>query len=123
MISHPTADELAEAIAAFEALEPLPGDARQTFLDRVADNARAILSREADLGARLEAEAIARLGALLGEPGDFADLNARLCEALQAGEIDPLAPELLAHLRATALGQIAIDQPTYGGLEALRNQG
>jgi hypothetical protein len=85
----------------------------------VTDNARATLAREAEHGARLEAEAVERLTALLGQAGDFAALNARLCEALRDGAIDPLDPALLAHLRATAVGQIAIDQPGYGGLAAL----
>lgn len=119
MISHPTAAELAEAITVFEAETAIPGDARQAFLSRVADNARATLAREAEQGARLEAEAIARLGDLLGETGDYDTLNTKLCEALRTGAINPLAPALLSHLRATAIGQIAIDQPGYGGLAAL----
>lgn len=119
MISHPTAVELSEAIAAFEAEPAIPGDARQAFLARVADNARATLAREAEHGARLEAEAVDRLKALLGRDGDFATLNAQLCEALRTGQLAPRAPVVLAHLRATAVGQIMIDQPSYGGLEAL----
>lgn len=119
MISHPTADELSEAIAAFDAQPATPGDARHAFLARVTDNARATVAREAELGARLEAEAIERLKALLDRDGDFATLNAALCEAVREGRIAPRDPALLAHLRATAVGQIRIDQPTYGGLEAL----
>ncbi|WP_454716008.1 DUF6285 domain-containing protein [Caulobacter segnis] len=119
MISHPTAAELSEAIAAFEAEPAIPGDARQAFLARVTDNARATLAREAEHGARLEAEAVERLTKLMGETGDYAALNAKLCDALHEGAINPLNPILLAHLRATAIGQIAIDQPTYGGLAAL----
>lgn len=119
MISHPTAAELGEAIATFEAEPVIPGDARQAFLSRVADNARATLAREAEHGARLEAEAVERLKGLLGRTGDFEALNAELCERLRDGRISPLDPALLAHLRATAIGQIAIDQPSYGGLAAL----
>lgn len=119
MISHPTAAELSEAIAAFEAAPAVPGDARQAFLTRVTENARAILAREAAHGARLEAEAVERLSALLDQTGDYAALNAKLCERLRAGAIDPLDSVLQAHLRATAIGQVAIDQPTYGGLAAL----
>jgi hypothetical protein len=89
----------------------------------VTDNARATLGREAEHGARLKAEAVERLGNLLGETGDYDPLNARLCEALRSGAIAPLAPALLAHLRATAIGQIAIDQPSYGGLAALLDRG
>jgi hydroxypyruvate isomerase len=123
MISHPTAAELCEAIAVFEAEQVAPGDARQAFLARVADNARATVAREARHGARLEAEAVERLMGLLDETGDFAALNGSLCEALREGAIDPREPALLAHLRATAIGQIAIDQPTYGGLAALLQNG
>jgi len=119
MISHPTATELTEAVAAFDAETPTPGDARHVFLARVADNARATLAREAEQGARLEAEAVERLSALLAMTGDHATLNAELCRRLKDGELAPLDPVLLAHLRATAIGQIAIDQPTYGGLAAL----
>ncbi|WP_454759924.1 DUF6285 domain-containing protein [Caulobacter segnis] len=119
MISHPTDAELTEAIAAFEAEPAIPGDARQAFLVRVTDNARATLAREAEQSARLEAEAVERLTKLMDEPGGYAALNAKLCKALKEGAIDPLDPTLLAHLRATAIGQIAIDQPTYGGLAAL----
>lgn len=123
MISHPTAAELSEAIATFDAETATPGDARHAFLTRVTDNARATLAREAEHGARLEAEAIQRLSKLLGETGDYETLNAKLCQALHEGAIDPLTPALLIHLHATAIGQIAIDQPTYGGLAALLEQG
>lgn len=119
MISHPTAAELSEAIAAFDAERAAPGDARHAFLTRVADNARATVAREAELGARLEMDAVERLKALLGRDGDFTVLNDALCEALRAGRMSPRDPALLAHLRATAIGQIQIDQPGYGGLEAL----
>ena len=122
MISHPTALELAEAVAAFDAETATPGDARRAFLARVADNSRAILAREAEHGATLEAEAVQRLKALMAVTGDFATLNARLCEALRTGAIAPLDPAVLTHLRATAIGQIAIDQPSYGGLAALRDR-
>jgi hypothetical protein len=123
MISHPTAAELSEAIAAFEAEPVIPGDARQAFLTRVTENARATLSREAEHGARLETEAVERLSDLLGETGDYDTLNAKLCEAIRAGAINPLNNALLVHLRATAIGQIAIDQPSYGGLAALLDCG
>lgn len=123
MISHPTATELSEAVAVFDAESAAPGDARQAFLARVTDNARATLAREAEHGARLETDAIARLQALLGKSGDYTALNAELCDDLRDGRLDPLDQAVLAHLRATAIGQIAIDQPSYGGLAALLDAG
>ena len=119
MISHPTVAELSEAIATFDAQTIEPGDARHAFLARVTVNARATVAREAEHGAQLEAEALARLRTLLGHDGEFSRLNTELCQAIRDTALSPLDPALLAHLRATAIGQIAIDQPTYGGLAAL----
>ncbi|CAN5139462.1 DUF6285 domain-containing protein [soil metagenome] len=116
MITNPSAAELTEALAAFDASAT---DARATFLARVADNARATLEREAALGPAAEAAGVARLKALLGEDGDFSALNAALCARLRDGRLSPLDPALLAHLKASAIDRIAIDQPSYSGLAAL----
>jgi hypothetical protein len=118
MISCPTATELRSALDAFDR-EDGPADDRRLFLARVADNARALLNREAALGETAEIEERARLSALLDVDGDYRDLNRQLCEALRSGKITPRDPALLAHLRATAIARIAIDQPGYCGLEAL----
>jgi hypothetical protein len=117
VITHPTAAELTQALAAVEAGPP--GDARAAFIARVADNARATLEREAALGPAAEAAALERLRALLGEDGDFEMLNAELCVRLADGRLAPLDPAVLAHLKAAVMDQIAIDQPAYWGLAAL----
>jgi hypothetical protein len=52
VISHPTAAELTEAVAAVRGRGCDPGDARHAFLARVADNARATLAREASMAPR-----------------------------------------------------------------------
>ena len=117
MITHPTAGELAEALAAVET-DP-PGDTRAAFIARVADNARKTLEREAALGPAAAAAAVERLRALLGVDGDFETLNAKLCARLADGRLAPLDPAVLVHLRASVVDQIAIDQPSYGGLAAL----
>lgn len=119
MITCPTAAELQSALDRFDREAEGSTDARHIFLARVADNARALLQREASLGEAAEAGERTRLAAMLGVEGDFADLNGRLCDALRSGAMDPRDPALLAHLRATAIARIAIDQPTYCGLEAL----
>uniref|UniRef100_B0SZW8 DUF6285 domain-containing protein n=1 Tax=Caulobacter sp. (strain K31) TaxID=366602 RepID=B0SZW8_CAUSK len=118
MITHPTAAELSEALAGLEAGPP--GDARAAFIARVADNARATLEREAALGPAAQAAAVARLRALLGLEGSFEALNAELCARLADGGLVPLDPAVLAHLRASVVDQIAIDQPGYSGLAALQ---
>ncbi len=117
MITHPTAAELAEALAALDSSPA--SDARGQFLARVADNARATLEREAALEPAAERAEIGRLRALLGVEGDFTGLNAELCARLRDGRLAPLAPAVLAHLRASVIDQIAIDQPSYSGLAAL----
>ena len=119
MITCPTALELQTAVDAFDRQADGPADARGAFLARVADNARALLQREQALGEAGEAAECSRLAALLGVAGDFADLNHQLCQALRSGAMKPDNPALLAHLRATAIARIAIDQPNYCGLEAL----
>lgn len=119
MITCPTAGELQAALAIFDHDDSGPTDPRRLFLARVADNARALLEREAALGEAAESEERARLTALLGVEGDFNDLNRKLCDALRSGAIESRDPALLAHLRATAIPRIAIDQPGYCGLEAL----
>lgn len=120
MITHPTAAELTQALDAVEAGPP--GDPRAAFIARVADNARATLEREAALGPAAEAAAVARLRALLTLDGDFETLNAELCTRLADGRLAALEPAVLAHLKASVIDQIAIDQPGYWGLAALRDQ-
>jgi hypothetical protein len=120
VITHPTAAELREALAAVETGPP--GDPRAAFLARVADNARATLEREAAMGPAAEAAAEERLRALLGVEGDFETLSAELCARLRDGRLSPLDPMVLAHLKASVVDQIAIDQPGYSGLAALQAQ-
>lgn len=117
MITHPTAAELREALAAVET--GAPGDARAVFIARVADNARATLEREAALGPAAEAAGVERLRGLLALDGDFETLNAELCARLRDGRLAPLDPAVLAHLKASVVDQVAIDQPSYSGLAAL----
>lgn len=121
MITHPRAAELEEALAAFQAGPA--NDPRAVFLARVADNARATLEREAALAPAAREAATQRLRALLDQDGDFEALNAQLCAALRAGRLAPLDRALLAHLRAGALDQLAIDQPGYCGGAALVDAG
>ena len=66
-----------------------------------------------------EVVAVERLRALLGQDGDFATLNAALCDGIQSGAIDPLDPAVLAHMKASIIDQVRIDQPQYSGLKTL----
>lgn len=121
MITHPTSVELIDAVIRFieERAAPNLKD-RDAFLARVAVNALAAVRREIEQGPKAEAEATERLRALLGRDGDFATLNAALCDGIAAGEIDAAAPDVMAHLKASIIDQVSIDQPNYAGLKTLR---
>ncbi|MFZ5669847.1 MAG: DUF6285 domain-containing protein [Pseudomonadota bacterium] len=120
MITHPAATELIDAVIRFieDRAAPQLKD-RDAFLARVAVNALAAVRREIEQGPAAEAAATDRLRALLGREGGFAELNAALCEGIADGTIDALDPAVLAHLKASIIDQVAIDQPQYAGLKAL----
>lgn len=120
MITHPTAPELIDSVIRFieERAAPNLKD-RDAFLARVAVNALAAVKREIEQGPDAEDAAVARLRALLGRDGDFAELNAALCDGIQDGSIDPLDPAVIAHMKASIIDQVRIDQPQYRGLKTL----
>ena len=113
MITHPKADELAEAVARWiDGIRPSL-DPRNAFLARVAANALGAISRELQLGPAAEAAATERFVRLLDHRGGFAELNGEVCERLRSGAMTVATPGLLAALKANTLEQIAIDQPNY----------
>ena len=119
MTTHPTTVELVEAVTLFleHTVAPQLKD-RDAFLARVAVNAMGVIRRELEAGAAADAAAARRLRALLGRDGDSAELNAALCAALRAGELDADSQGLLQHLRAETIDRVRIDQPKYAGLQA-----
>ena len=118
MSSHPTMDELLDAVSGFiEGIAPQLKN-RDTFLARVAVNALGTVRRDLAEGHAAETAATARLAALLGGEGDLRTLNSRLCAAIRAGDFDQDEAELMRHLKASAIGQVRIDQPNYSGLKA-----
>jgi hypothetical protein len=113
VITHPRAEELAEAVARWiDQIRPSL-DPRNAFLARVAANALGTVGRELTQGPAAEAAAARRLTVLLDHAGAIDDLNRDLCERLRAGRMDAATPGLLAALRANVLEQLAIDQPNY----------
>lgn len=120
MIASPTALELVDAVIGFIEQRAAPQlKDRDAFLAKVAVNALAAVRREIELGPRAEASATERLRDLLGHDGDFADLNAELCDRLASGELTLKDPRVLAHLKASIIDQARIDQPSYSGLKSL----
>ena len=113
MITHPKAEELAEAVARW--IDQIrPGlDPRNAFLARVAANALGTVSRELQAGHAAERAAAERIAGVLGHGGAHAELTTELCARLRSGELDVQTPGLLTALRANVLDQLAIDQPNY----------
>jgi len=120
VITHPRTEELVESVRLW--LEEIrPGlDPRNAFLARVAGNALATIYRELTQGPAAEAEAVQRMGEVLGHEGTFAELNTELCERIRSGELTVESPGLLLALQVMARDQIAIDQPSYKPEGSLR---
>ncbi|HEY2359086.1 MAG TPA: DUF6285 domain-containing protein [Phenylobacterium sp.] len=113
MITHPRTEELARAVAGWiDELRPSL-DPRNAFLARVAVNVLGVIQRELTQGPAAEARAVEGMAGVLGHDGDFAELNAELCERIRAGELTVETPGLLAMLTMMAREQVAIDQPNY----------
>lgn len=118
MISHPTSAELLDAVTRFLETRVAPQmQDRDAFLVRVAINALATVKREQAQGPALEAEERRRLIDLLGQDGSVEALNGQLCEVIRTGSIADDDPALIAHLKASAMARVAIDQPSYSGLK------
>jgi hypothetical protein len=113
VITHPRTEELVESVALWiEQIRPTL-DPRNAFLARVAANALATVRREITDGPAAEAEAVARMAAVLGHAGGHAELNSELCARIRSGELTVETPGLLTALTVMAKRQIAIDQPSY----------
>ncbi len=90
-------------------------EGRTNFLARVAGNSLDIVLRDNAVGAAARDLEHQRLQALLGE-GELDELRWKLVHGLRDGSVALDRPGLQAHLRATVVNQVAIDQPKYSGL-------
>ena len=70
-------------------------------------------AREAQLAPASDAAELDRLVALLGRTGSLAELNAELAARLSDGRMSLETPDLKAHLWATSMAKLAVDQPGY----------
>ena len=115
----PRPAEMIAAVVRFLKDDVAPGTSgRLSFQARVAANALEIVRRHLEQAPAAEAEEHQRLSRLLGRDGDLAELNAEIARRIASGEIDPAAPEVSAHLWATTLAKLALDQPTYASYRA-----
>ena len=124
MHDHPSVSELVQAVKNFidETAGPnLTGHA--AFHARVASNALATVLRDLSDRPAAEIEEHARLIALLEAPRetDLQTLNSTLSARIQSGALTADTPGLLAHLKATTIAQVEIDQPRYSGLKSAKD--
>jgi hypothetical protein len=113
VISHPRTEELAESVRLWiDEIRPTL-DPRNAFLARVAANAMATIARELTQGPAADAEAVTRMGEVLGRTGTYDELNRELCARIRSGELTVESPGLLPALQVMAKNQLAIDQPSY----------
>ena len=110
----PSIAELLTATAAFLREVAVPGlSGHAAFHARVAANALDVVQRELELRPAAEHAEHSRLRTLLHTDGSLEELTALLSRRIAAGELSLQTPGLAAHLWATTLAKVAIDQPTY----------
>lgn len=118
MQDHPSAfDVLGQAITYLRDGVAPRLEAREQFELRVTISALQLVQRTLAHQAASDAAEASRLAALLGEAGDLDTLNRRLAAAIKNGALTLAAPGVAAHLRATAMEKLAIDQPTYAAYQ------
>jgi hypothetical protein len=114
MQDEPSASELLDAVITFlrdvAAPHLPPADA---FDARVAINALTVVRGEITVGRAAEDRERGRLTALLGHDGDLRALNDELAAALLNGRLLGDSAPVRAHLWATTLEKLAVDQPSY----------
>lgn len=123
MHDQPSVAELVQAVKHFidETAGPnLTGHA--AFHARVASNVLSTVLRDLEQRPQSEPAERKRLLELLGDEADqtTAALNEMLSTRINAGAMTPETPGLLAHLKATTIAQVEIDQPRYSGLKTAK---
>ena len=117
----PHPEQLLEAVVRFLRDEALPalgrhGEGALAYQARVAANMLDIVRREVVLAPAADAAERAGLQALVGRPGEAADLatlNRRLADGIADGTLHAATPGLADHLWRSTLAKLAVDQPGY----------
>ena len=108
-----SAEELAIAIADLILTPTATGEDRANRDARIGASLQSMLAREREMGARLVSEEADRIHQILGMQAGLERLRAALSTAIRNRSSVCDAATLSTHLWATALGQLAIDQPHY----------
>ncbi len=123
MTSHPTAQELGEAIDRFLEKDVAPGlSTHASFVLRVARNSLATIVREAMSDGEPRREEQTRLQRLIGRDGSIEDLNAEFCRRIRSGTVSLGHSGVFEHIRSTTMDRVAIDQPEYSGLRIAKER-
>jgi hypothetical protein len=121
MQDEPTPTEILGAVAEFlRVVVVREGSAHTRFQARVAASALELVRRQLDLAPAADSAERDRLQALLGRDGSLGELNAEFAARLASGALDMRTPAVAAHLWATTLAKLAVDQPNYSGYRAAR---
>jgi len=125
MQDRPGPIEFVTAVAAFLRGTILPQNTgRVAFETRVAINALELVARELGRAEQAHGAETLRLEALLGRTGTLAELNRDLCTRIADGTIAETDGRLTAHLWATVMEKLAVDQPSYAAFrEELQQTG
>src|SRR5580692_9563469 len=119
MQDQPHPDEILAAIAAFlRDTVMAKSDPHTAYQARVAANAVDLVRRQLELGAPGEDAELERLQRLLGHSGSLQALNRELADALASGACGLATPGVSAHLLASTLEKLRVDQPNYSGYRA-----
>ena len=114
----PSSEELLGSVIGFLnhiAAPQLSGQA--AFHARVAANALALVEREMAQRPAADARARSLFAALLNDKASTLEaLNGQVCAQIRSGQLGCDNPALLAALREITSAQLAIDQPSYSGL-------
>lgn len=114
MQDNPQPKDIVPVVAAMLRDTILPQlEGRATFDLRVAINALELVSRQLTYAEEANAAEHARLRDLLGQDGDLLALNRVLSQAIESGMITLDDQKLRAHLWATTMDKLKIDQPNY----------
>lgn len=124
MHDQPSVPELLQAVKLFidETAAPnLKGHA--AFHARVASNALATALRDLEARTANEIAEEGRLRAILkaDDTATLEQMNRAVCARIQSGDITPETDGLLAHLKATTIAQVEVDQPRYSGLKTAKS--
>ncbi len=114
----PRNDELLVSVRDFLREDVMAATSGRTqFMARVAANSLDILLRDMSLGPSLRAAEQRRLVAVMGHDGAREALRFELVEKLRDGSMALDQAGLVEHLRATVIGELAVDQPNYSGFK------